>query len=89
MLPLPGLWPAAGDQRVEATPADRRQRMKQQGKQTRRGTSQRGPAPPTTVPQPAGKPDETRRGVAKPGEQDDLGQGATDYHQSNHGKRGR
>jgi hypothetical protein len=58
--------------------------MKQQGKQTKRGTSQRAPAAPSLP-----KPDDTKPGVAKPGQQDDFGQGAQDFHQSNHGKRGR
>jgi hypothetical protein len=65
--------------------------MKQQGKQTKRGTSQRPvttPASPTATPASPNL-DETKPGVAKPGEKDDFGQGATDFHQSNHGKRGR
>jgi hypothetical protein len=59
--------------------------MKQQGKQTKRGTSdapplERGARPRDTTEAP---------GVAKPGEQPDTGRGAIDHHQSNHGRRGR
>jgi hypothetical protein len=66
--------------------------MKQQGKQSKRGTSQRPIAPQTTQeqnPGNAGQTDNTKPGVGKPGQQEDLGQGATDFHQSNHGRRGR
>jgi hypothetical protein len=63
--------------------------MKQQGKQTKRGTSQR-PLSKADASAPADTaPDSTRPGVAKPMQKDDFGQGAVDFHPSNHGKRGR
>jgi hypothetical protein len=63
--------------------------MKQQGRQTKRGTSQRPVAGSRSSAPSAPSPDHTTPGVAKPMQQDDLGQGAVDFHQSNHGKRGR
>jgi hypothetical protein len=64
--------------------------MKQQGKQTKRGTSQKPLATPETPAASASTaPEQTKPGVAKPMQRDDFGQGATDFHQSNHGKRGR
>jgi hypothetical protein len=60
--------------------------MKRSGKQTKRGTSQKPVAGPQDV-----KPQDTAAapGVAKPGQQPDTGQGAIDFHQSNHGRRAR
>jgi hypothetical protein len=63
--------------------------MKHQGRQTKRGTSQRPLAAHAAKPTSAAVPDPTKPGVAKPMQRDDFGQGATDFHPSNHGKRGR
>lgn len=62
--------------------------MKQQGKQTKRGTSQKPVAAKASVKATMNS-DNTKLGVAKPGEQPDRGHGATDFHQSNHGRRSR
>jgi hypothetical protein len=64
--------------------------MKRQGKQTKRGTSQKPLAQPDEAAASASTaPEQTKPGVAKPMQHDDFGQGAMDFHQSNHGKRGR
>ena len=67
--------------------------MKQQGKQTKRGTSDR---PPTVTTGKVPAPTETREtdastaiGVAKQAQEPDTGRGAIDHHQSNHGRRER
>jgi hypothetical protein len=63
--------------------------MKQQGRQTKRGTSQRPVAAQESNSPEASAPAPTKPGVAKPMQRDDYGQGATDFHPGNHGKRGR
>ena len=64
---------------------------KQTGKQTKGGTNQNPFASQGSPNADRGgqKQDPSRPGVGKPGQQPDTGQGAIDFHQSNHGRRGR
>jgi hypothetical protein len=78
-MPDPGATPAAPG------PIEERTAMKQQGKQTKRGTSQKPLAARKARPQDTA----VAPGIAKPGQEPDTGQGAIDHHQSNHGRRGR